>query len=138
MVQKVKMVTVIGAGIMGHALAIVFARGGLDVFLTDIDRQKLDQAGNLIKSYLEFSFSQGLIQESPGEILKRIKTAETWDSFVPRSDLIIEAIIEDVEAKKEIIPQSRPGDRPGNHRRQQHFVSRRLPLGPGFAFRNGS
>jgi hypothetical protein len=50
---------------MGHALAIVFAKRGLEVFLVDIGRGKLDQARNLIKSYLEFSFSQGLVKESP-------------------------------------------------------------------------
>ena len=32
MVEKVKTITIIGAGIMGHALAIVFAEGGLEVF----------------------------------------------------------------------------------------------------------
>ena len=95
-----KNIAIIGAGIMGHALAIVFARGGLEVFLTDSDRKKLDQAGDLIDSYLQFSFSQGLIQEPPEEIRKRIETTEAWESFVLRSDLIIEAIIEDVEAKR--------------------------------------
>jgi len=102
MVEKIKSITIIGAGIMGHALAIVFAKGGLEVFLTDIERGKLDQARNLIKSYLEFSFSQGLVKEPPEVILGRIKTAITWESFVERSDLIIEAIIEDVEAKREL------------------------------------
>ena len=102
MAKKLKNITVIGAGIMGHALAIVFAKGGLEVFLTDIDRGKLDQARILIKSYLEFSFSQGLVAESPEAILERIKTENTWESFAPKTDFIIEAIIEDVEAKREL------------------------------------
>jgi len=97
-----KNIGIIGAGIMGHALAIVFARGGLKVFLTDSDRKKLDQAKDLIDSYLQFSFSQGLIQERPEEIRKRIETAEAWESFISRSDLIIEAIIEDAEAKRKL------------------------------------
>ena len=97
-----KSIGIIGAGIMGHALAIVFARGGLKVFLTDSDRKKLDQAGDLIDSYLEFSFSRGLNQERPEEIRKRIETAQTWESFIAKPDLIIEAIIEDVEAKRKL------------------------------------
>ena len=100
--EKIRSITILGAGIMGHALAIVFARGGLEVFLTDIDRGKLDQARNLIKSYLEFSFSQGLVEEPPEAILKRIKTEITWESSARKSDFIIEAIIEDVEAKREL------------------------------------
>jgi 3-hydroxybutyryl-CoA dehydrogenase len=100
--EKIKKITIIGAGIMGHALAIVFAKGGLEVFLTDIDRGKLDQAKNLIKSFLVFSFSQGLIKEPPEVILERIKTAISGDSVEEKSDLIIEAIIEDVEAKREL------------------------------------
>jgi len=102
MVEKLKTVAIIGAGIMGHALAIVFAKGGLEVFLTDIDRGKLDQARNLIKSYLEFSFSQGLVEESSETILGRIKTEITWESFARKTDFIIEAIIEDVKAKREL------------------------------------
>jgi 3-hydroxybutyryl-CoA dehydrogenase len=102
MAKKLKTIVIIGAGIMGHALAIVFAKGGLEVFLTDIDREKLDQARNLIRSYLEFSFSQGLVKESPEAILERIKTEITWESFAQRSDFIIEAIIEEVEAKREL------------------------------------
>jgi len=102
MSEKLKTVAIIGAGIMGHALAIVFSRGGLEVFLTDIDRGKLDQARNLIKSYLEFSFSQGLVEESSETILGRIKTEITWESFARKTDFIIEAIIEDVKAKREL------------------------------------
>ena len=100
--EKIRSITILGAGIMGHALAIVFANGGLEVFLTDIDRGKLDQARNFIKSYLEFSFSQGLVKEPPEAILKRIKTEITWESSARKSDFIIEAIIEDVEAKREL------------------------------------
>ncbi len=100
--EKIKSITILGAGIMGHALAIVFAKGGLEVFLSDIDRGKLDQAKNLIKSYLEFSFSQGLVVEPPEAILKRIKTEITWESSARKSDFIIEAIIEEVEAKREL------------------------------------
>jgi 3-hydroxyacyl-CoA dehydrogenase len=44
MVEKLKTIAIIGAGIMGHALAIVFAEGDLEVLLTDIDRGKLDRA----------------------------------------------------------------------------------------------
>ena len=102
MSERLKTVAIIGAGIMGHALAIVFSRGGLEVFLTDIDRGKLNQARNLIKSYLEFSFSQGLVEESPETILGRIKTEITWESFARKTDFIIEAIIEDVKAKREL------------------------------------
>jgi 3-hydroxybutyryl-CoA dehydrogenase len=94
-----KNIAVIGAGIMGHALAILFARGGLKVFLTDIDRQKLDQAGNLIRSYLEFAFAEGLIQEPPEEIQKRIDMSEGREPFISQTDLVLEAIVEDVEAK---------------------------------------
>jgi len=87
---------------MGHALAIVFAKGGLGVFLTDIDREKLDQAKNLIGSYLEFSYAQGFVEEPPEGILERIHTEIAWESFARKSDFLIEAIVEDVEAKREL------------------------------------
>ena len=97
-----KNIAVIGAGIMGHALAILFARCGLKVFLTDIERQKLDQARHLIQSYLDFAFAEGLIQEPPEEIQKRIDMSEGREPFISQTDLVLEAIVEDVEAKTKL------------------------------------
>ena len=41
-------VAVVGAGLMGHALALVFALGGHNVRLTDVSLEALERAPNLM------------------------------------------------------------------------------------------
>jgi len=47
-----KRVAVIGAGTMGHGLALLFALGGSAVRLVDVSQDRLDRAMALIRSHL--------------------------------------------------------------------------------------
>lgn len=95
-------VTVIGAGTMGHAIASVFAQGGNVVFLTDISEGVLKQARQLITSHLETLAHSEELKEVPDEIMRRIVTSTDYKLFARESDLVIEAIIEDMEAKRKL------------------------------------
>ena len=57
-------VAVIGAGTMGHALALVFALGGHEVRLTDSSMATLDKAGPLMEAALATLVAA---DEAPGE-----------------------------------------------------------------------
>ena len=50
--DDVKRVVVVGAGVMGHSIAQVFAQGGIEVGLVDVNNQTLEHATHLIKSNL--------------------------------------------------------------------------------------
>jgi len=95
-------VTVIGAGTMGHALALIFAQAGSRVFLTDISERVLKQARELIGSHLKTLADSEEIRESPDLIMDRIETSTDYKIFVRESDLAIEAIVEEVEAKRKL------------------------------------
>lgn len=95
-------VAVIGAGTMGHALALVFALGGHQVRLTDSNPATLDRAEGLMEAALATLVKFG---EAPAErtaawlrgaVTRHASLAET----VADAELIIEAIVERPDAKR--------------------------------------
>ncbi|MEM0160992.1 MAG: 3-hydroxyacyl-CoA dehydrogenase NAD-binding domain-containing protein [Thermoplasmata archaeon] len=98
--QKEKIV-VFGAGTMGHGIATVFAANDFSVFLLDVDQKYLDNARIKIKKNLEKMSSKGAVIGSVDEALNRIMY--TTDLNVAKdADLVVEAIIENIEEKKKL------------------------------------
>jgi len=96
-------VTVVGAGTMGHSLAQAFAQGGYNVWLNDIKEEILIKARSLISSNLKTLIELGLLEKSQhAPILNRIHTTTKIEEAGEKADLVIEAIIEDAAAKKEM------------------------------------
>jgi len=94
-------VTVMGAGTMGHALAQVFAQGGHEVWLNDISDEALSKAMRLIESNLATQVEMGVLnKEQPAAILQRIRTSVRIEEAAANADMVIEAIVEDAEAKR--------------------------------------
>lgn len=98
-------ITIIGAGTMGHAIAMIFAMGGKNVFLTDIKEEALKQAKELIYTSLRTLEDLGECAEKPEEIMQRIIISNKYEICVEKSDMVVEAIIEDVEAKKKLFDE---------------------------------
>ncbi|HBB15599.1 MAG TPA: 3-hydroxyacyl-CoA dehydrogenase [Syntrophus sp. (in: bacteria)] len=100
---EIRNVTIIGAGTMGHSLAQVFAQEGCSVWLTDLREEILSNAKKLIASNLRTLIEMKLLKKSRlAQTLNRIKTTTTIEEACRNADLVIEAIIEDVAAKKEL------------------------------------
>ncbi|MGE5255685.1 MAG: 3-hydroxyacyl-CoA dehydrogenase family protein [Hyphomicrobiales bacterium] len=99
----IKQVAVIGAGTMGHSLAQVFAQGGYAVWLADIDEAILSKARRMIASNLKTLAQTGCFPEAeiPATI-RRIRTTTRTEEAGQGADLVIEAIVEDIPAKKEM------------------------------------
>jgi len=95
-------VAIIGAGTMGHALAQVFAQGGYQVSLNDVSEEILQQARRLIASNLETLCQAGVFDpaEKSSVLEERITYTTDLAPAVGTSGLVIEAIVEDREAKK--------------------------------------
>ena len=101
--NKIRNVTIVGAGTMGHSLAQVFAQGGYNVWLNDITEKILAKAKSLISSNLQTFVEMGLLEKTqPDIILNRIHTTPKIEDAGKNADLVIEAIIEDEAAKKEM------------------------------------
>jgi 3-hydroxybutyryl-CoA dehydrogenase len=99
----IRNVTIIGAGTMGHSLAQVFSQEGYSVWLTDLQEEILDKAKILIASNLQTLVEMKLLQKSLlSPTLSRIKTTTVIEEACRNADLVIEAIIEDAAAKKDL------------------------------------
>ncbi len=91
----------VGAGTMGHALALVFALGAHSVRLTDNDPRALDQAGTLMEAALRVLVEAG--EADVGWTTERLRSAVTrcvtLEHALDGAELIVEAIIERRDAK---------------------------------------
>ena len=100
---EIRNVTIVGAGTMGHSLAQVFAQGGCNVWLNDVQEGFLERAKKLIASNLETLIELGIVEKNQkGPILDRIQTTVKLEEAGKKADFVIEAIIEDEPAKKEM------------------------------------
>ena len=91
---------VIGAGTMGSGIAQVFAQSGFDVQVVDAASGALDRARSSIeKSLAKFIEKGRLAPEQRDAIIDRISGATSVDALAD-TDYVVEAIFEDVEAKR--------------------------------------
>ncbi len=85
---------------MGHGIAQVFALAGFQVILNDVSLEILEGAIPLIQDNLNTCLKHGIVspaeaEETPG----RITITTDLDKAVSNSDYIVEAVVEDLEAK---------------------------------------
>ena len=101
----VKKIGVIGAGQMGHGIALVAAQAGYDVILRDIKDVFVETGIKKIEKFLDKSVEKGKITaEDKKKTLSRIKGTTKLEDLKDR-DLIIEAIFENVTVKKELFKE---------------------------------
>lgn len=101
--MDIKKVAVIGAGIMGHGISQVIATAGLEVKLYDISEEMLEKAKYKIENSLERGIKKGKIDEkAKKDILERISFTPNLSEAVKNADLIIEAVYENLDLKKNI------------------------------------
>jgi 3-hydroxybutyryl-CoA dehydrogenase len=95
-------VGVIGAGQMGTGIAEVCAEAGFDVYLMDIEEEKLVRAVNGIEADFSKLVDKGrLSREFAGAALARITTGTDYENF-RECHIAIEAAVEDESVKKSI------------------------------------
>jgi L-gulonate 3-dehydrogenase len=94
-------VAIIGAGLIGRAWAIVFARAGWDVVLYDADLSQAERAKAAVKAGLADLAADGLLDD-PGGAAARVRVAADAAAAVARADFVQENVPETVEAKTAI------------------------------------
>jgi len=101
--MAIKNITVIGAGTMGNGIAHVCAQYGFAVTLTDINQALLDRAITTIGSNLARQVAKNVITEDQKDkILARIHPTISLEDASRSADLIIEAVTENIDVKKQI------------------------------------
>jgi 3-hydroxybutyryl-CoA dehydrogenase len=95
-------ILVVGAGIMGHGIAQAFAQKNIAVTLHDNEEAALERAQKLIAASLETLSKESFIDLSASEALANITFSKSLGESADNVDFAIEAINENVEAKKAI------------------------------------
>ncbi|MGI6412641.1 MAG: 3-hydroxyacyl-CoA dehydrogenase family protein [Syntrophomonadaceae bacterium] len=97
-----KKIGVIGSGTMGLGIAQVCAESGFDVILNDIDIKFVDKAVARIERSLSRAVEKGKIDAAKKDAtLGRIQKSADLNDMAD-TDIVIEAIFEDMEAKKQV------------------------------------
>lgn len=94
---------VVGAGLMGGEIALVFALAGHDVLLNDRDQESLDRGKARLRTLLEKGVGRGFYTEEQVEpVLAAIKLTTDLADFADR-ELVTEAVFEDEGVKRDLI-----------------------------------
>ena len=105
-VEDIKKVAVIGAGIMGTGIAQVCAQAGYEVGLRDIEDEFVERSISTIKSSLGKLVQKGKISQSDADaIIGRIKGTTDLKEAASDADLVIEAVVENMDVKKQVFKE---------------------------------
>ncbi len=100
--MEVKKPFVVGAGIMGAGVGQLCAQQGYDVTVVDISDELVEKAKGKVTAGLSKRVENGKItQEEMDAVLSRLNWSTGLDQ-AKDSDFIVEAIIENIDAKKEV------------------------------------
>lgn len=101
--MEVKRICVLGAGLMGSGIAQVAAEAGYDVVMRDIEDRFVQNGFTIIRKNYERAISKGKMTKEQCEgILGRIKGMVDLSQAVPGADVVIEAVIENMELKRKV------------------------------------
>ncbi len=101
----IRKVFIVGSGLMGSGIAQVCAQAGIEVILYDIDREALDRALKNIEWSVNKFIEKGKVKEDRATIIGRIRTVSDF-SEAGGVDLLIEAVFEDLELKREVFQRA--------------------------------
>jgi len=111
--MDIKTVGVIGAGTMGNGIAQVFAQSGFTVRLVDVAPPMLDRArGAIEKSLGKFVEKGKLTAADKDAALGRLRTSTAVDDLAD-VDFVVEAIVENTDAKRGLFQKLDTITRPG-------------------------
>jgi 3-hydroxyacyl-CoA dehydrogenase / enoyl-CoA hydratase / 3-hydroxybutyryl-CoA epimerase len=101
-------VVVLGAGMMGAAIAYVCAKAGIEVVLKDVDQAAAERGKDYSKNLVEKAVGRGRsTEEQAAELLARI-TPTTDPAAAAGADLVIEAVFEDPAVKAQVFAEIEP------------------------------
>ena len=100
--RTIEKVGVIGAGTMGGGISMNFATVGIPVTILERQQDALDRGLGVVRGHYQRSADKGRFPvEEVDERMARLNGTLTMDAFAD-CDLIIEAVFEDMDLKKQI------------------------------------
>ena len=111
--KEIKKVTMIGAGTMGGGIAMNFANAGIPVQMLEVTEDALDRGMGIIQQNYQNTVNKGrLTQEKMDQRMSMFSTTTEF-SDIGDADLVIEAVFEKMDLKKEIFAKLDKHAKPG-------------------------
>ncbi len=111
---EIQIVTVVGAGTMGHGIAQACAMAGIATRLVDVDEDRLERAHGAIRdSLVRFVRSGRMTAAASTEALERVEGRVDLATAAADADVVIEAVPEDFALKQELFARLVTVTRPG-------------------------
>jgi 3-hydroxybutyryl-CoA dehydrogenase len=101
--DEVRRIAIVGAGLMGHGIAMEFALAGYEVALHDVTEERIQEALRRIQANLRMLTAAGLVSHDRAEpALNSIRGATVLRAVASDADIVIEAAFEDLSVKQQI------------------------------------
>lgn len=104
--HEVKTICVVGAGNMGHQIALSAALAGFKVNCIDVNKEILQKAVSFVEKYLPERVEKGkLTKEEAAAAAGRLTFTGDLTEAAKDADLVIEAVIEKLDVKRKVFAQ---------------------------------
>ena len=103
--KEINSVGVIGAGTMGGGISMNFANAGIPVTIIEQNQERLDKGIGIIRKNYENTAAKGRITSEQVEERMALIDGQTSIDALNSQDLIIEAVFENMDLKKDIFKQ---------------------------------
>src|SRR5262245_29946411 len=100
--MAINKIGVLGAGLMGAGIAQVAAASGYDVTLLEIDQQLIDRGlSGIERSLAKFVEKSAITAQQKTDTMRRLRGTVNQEELSD-ADLVIEAIVENLQVKREM------------------------------------
>ncbi|WP_338782323.1 3-hydroxyacyl-CoA dehydrogenase family protein [Metabacillus sp. FJAT-52054] len=104
--EDIKTIAVIGAGQMGHQIAMLCALGGYKTILQDVNENALSNADAVLQRLIDKRVQKNkLSEEEAKKAFSLLTMTASLKEAAAKADFIIEAVVEKLEVKKEVFAQ---------------------------------
>jgi len=100
--KEIKKAAVIGAGTMGGGIAMNFANAGIPVTVVEVAKDALDRGLGIVRKNYEATASRGRLTQADVEKRMGLITGSVDFKAAADADIVIEAVFEEMEIKKEV------------------------------------
>lgn len=102
-IMDIKVICIVGAGNMGHQLALQAAISGFTVYCTDINEVTLQKAEKFAANWLTGRLEKGKISATEVDAInRRLVFTDNLETAAQNADLVIEAAVEILSVKRDL------------------------------------
>jgi 3-hydroxybutyryl-CoA dehydrogenase len=100
--KAVNLIGIVGAGAMGSGIAQIASQAGQDVVLFDLSQEALTSSSSKLQKVMNRLIEKGKVTSDEAIAIQERIVRTTMATSLKDCDLIIEAVVEDLEVKKRV------------------------------------